>query len=139
MDAAQATVFINVANAAPVAVDDGPYATAEDTTLSVPAPGVLGNDTDGDGDALTAILVADAANGSVTLQPDGSFDYVPDRDFSGADSFTYQASDGLDTSAMTTVSIDVAPVDDPPVAAPDALPHARGHDADARLPRRPGQ
>ena len=121
VDAAQATVFINVANAAPVAAADGPYSVAEDTTLTVPAPGVLANDTDGDGDPLTAVLVADAANGAVTLQADGSFDYVPDPDFAGSDSFTYRASDGLDTSAVVSVSITVTAVNDPPVAAPDTL------------------
>ncbi len=121
VDAAQATVFINVANAAPVAAADGPYSVAEDTTLTVPAPGVLANDTDGDGDPLTAVLVADAANGAVTLQADGSFDYVPDPDFAGSDSFTYRASDGLDTSAVVSVSITVTAVNDPPVAAPDTF------------------
>ena len=120
VDTVQATVFINVANDAPVAVADGPYATAEDTALNVPAAGVLANDSDGDGDPLTAVLVADATSGTVTLQADGSFDYVPDPDFAGADSFTYRASDGLDTSSATTVSITVTALDDPPVASADA-------------------
>ena len=116
----QATAFINVANAAPAAAADGPYTVDEDRTLTVPAPGVLGNDTDDDGDSLTAAIVADATNGAVTLRADGSFDYVPDADFSGSDSFTYQASDGLDTSAVVTVSITVAAVDDAPVAVPES-------------------
>ena len=124
VDAVQATVFINVANATPTAAADGPYSGTEDTTLTVPAPGVLANDSDGDGDPLTAVLVADGTDGTVTLQADGSFDYVPDPDFGGSDSFTYRASDGLDTSAVTTVTITVTTVDEPPVAVPDALPTA---------------
>ena len=128
----QATVFINVANAAPAASPDGPYAATEDTTLTVAAPGVLGNDSDDDGDPLTAVLVTDATNGTVTLQPDGTFDYAPDPDFAGADSFTYRASDGLDTSAVTSVSITVAGSDDPPAAAPEA--YATAEDTTLSVP-----
>ena len=114
-------MFINVANAAPAAAADGPYTVDGGHDADRPRAGVLGNDSDGDGDPLTAVLVADATNGTVTLQADGSFDYVPDPDFAGSDSFTYRASDGLDTSAVTTVTITVTAVDDPPVAAPDFL------------------
>jgi VCBS repeat-containing protein len=84
-----ATVTITVTelgNSAPVAVDDS-YATNEDTQLSVTLPGVLGNDTDADGDGLTAVLNTDVSNGSLTLNADGSFDYTPDSDFNGSDSF----------------------------------------------------
>ena len=118
---AQATVTINVGNAAPVATPDGPYGAAEDSTLSVAAPGVLANDSDPDGDPLVAVLVADASNGSVTLAADGAFDYVPLADYFGPDSFTYRASDGVATSGSVTVTIDVVPVADPPAAAPDAM------------------
>ena len=116
---AQATVVISVANSAPSAVADGPYAAVEDTPLSVSAPGVLANDSDADGDAMTAALVSDAAHGAVTLNPDGSFVYTPDPDYNGPDAFTYRASDGVATSAITTASLTVAAVEDPPVAAPE--------------------
>lgn len=59
-------------NAAPEAGDDS-YATAEDTPLMVAAPGMLANDTDVDGDPLTAILVSGPTHGSVTLNANGSF------------------------------------------------------------------
>ena len=82
-----------------------PYATP----LSVAAPGVLANDADtGDGDLLTATLVHDAADGSVNLKPDGSFTYTPADGFSGTDTFTYKADDGMDYSAPATVSVTVA-------------------------------
>ena len=53
---ATVTITVNAVNDAPVAVDDA-YTTNEDTALIVAAPGVLGNDTDVDGDTLTAVLV----------------------------------------------------------------------------------
>jgi adhesin/invasin len=94
------------ANQPPSAVADN-YGVTAGQTLSEPAPGVLANDSDPDGDALTASLVDQATNGSVTLLPDGSFTYVPNVGFVGQDSFTYAASDGTDTTAPTTVTIDV--------------------------------
>ena len=78
----------------PTAVADA-YSTAEDTTLTVPAPGVLGNDSDADGDPLTAVLASAPAHAaSFTLNSDGSFDYQPTADYHGPDSFTYRANDG---------------------------------------------
>lgn len=94
---------------APIAVDDN-YSTPQNTTLVVPVTGVLTNDYDNDGDCptavLTAVLVTDVANGTLLLNPDGSFSYTPDTAFCGADSFTYLANDGLD-SEPATVTIEV--------------------------------
>jgi hypothetical protein len=106
-------------NTPPVATDDG-YATPEDTALTTAAPGVLGNDTDGDGDPLTAVLVTGPSNGSLTLGADGSFSYTPNADFNGADGFSYVANDGKVDSAAAQVSLTVAPVDDAPVAQDDS-------------------
>jgi VCBS repeat-containing protein len=97
-----------VADNPPAAVDDA-YATAFETVLNVPAPGVLGNDSDPDGDAITALLDADAAHGSLVLNADGSFTYTPDVGFSGIDTFTYHATDGALDSNVATVTITVAP------------------------------
>jgi PKD repeat protein len=102
-------------NTAPVAVDDA-YATDEDVALSVTAPGVLGNDSDVDGDPLAASLVADVSNGTLALQADGSFTYLPNPDFYGEDLFTYVANDGTVDSNIAAASITVHPVNDPPVA-----------------------
>jgi hypothetical protein len=96
-------------NEAPIAQPDG-YTTPQDTPLEQAAPGVLANDSDPDGDALTAIPVTGAAHGTVTLAPDGSFTYVPDAGFTGTDTFTYRAGDGEATSAPTTVTIQVTEV-----------------------------
>jgi VCBS repeat-containing protein len=106
---AAATVTITVEegpNSAPTAVNDD-YTMQQDETLTVSAPGVLDNDSDPDGDPLTAVLETNPANGTVTLNPDGSFTYTPDTGFSGQDTFTYQAYDGLDHSSPATVTITV--------------------------------
>lgn len=93
-------------NLAPVAADDT-YSTAPDTALTVPAPGVLGNDTDGDNDGLTAVLVNNPGNGTLNLNADGSFTYTPNAGFTGSDSFTYQANDGKEDSNVATVTMTV--------------------------------
>ena len=115
-----ATVFITVSgtNDAPVANDDY-YSSSEDTTLNVNAPGVLANDTDIDGDTLTAINVSDPTSGSLTLNSDGSFSYIPNIDFFGTDSFTYRANDGNLNSNIATVYIEVVGVNDDPTANDD--------------------
>ena len=58
------------------------------------APGVLANDTDVDGNPLTAALVTGPAHGTLALNANGSFTYTPTANYNGADSFTYTASDG---------------------------------------------
>ena len=94
-------------NLTPVAEGDS-YRTSEDVALTVAAPGVLINDTDKNGDVLTAALVAGPSNGSLALKPDGSFTYMPDKDFYGSDSFTYTAHDGKENSNPVTVDIAVS-------------------------------
>ena len=112
------------AMAAPVARNDS-YVTAFDTALSVTAAsGVLANDLDADGDALTALLITGTVNGTLMLSGNGSFSYSPNPGFSGDDSFTYQADDGTDTSNVATVTITVAPPPPPP-PPPNRPPVAR--------------
>jgi hypothetical protein len=106
---------------APPAANADTYSTAEDTTLTVTAPGVLQNDSDDDGDALQVSLVDGPQHGSVVLNADGSFQYTPNLDFASADSFRYRASDGTEDSPATTVVLNVTPVDDPPVARDDIV------------------
>ena len=103
----------------PTARDDS-YSTHEDGSLVVSAAqGVLANDADPNGDVLQASLVTRPANGTVAMNPDGSFIYVPDADFVGSDSFTYQATDGRAVSSEATVAVTVSAVPDPPVAVDD--------------------
>jgi VCBS repeat-containing protein len=117
-----ATVVINVTpvNDAPIASNDS-YSVAEDGVLTVGGDGVLGNDSDVEGDGLTASLVSGPSNGTLTLNADGTFTYTPNANFNGTDSFTYVANDGLANSAPATVTINVAPVTDSPVAVDDVV------------------
>src|SRR5207253_2221981 len=100
-------------NNPPVANADA-YTADQDTALTVPAAaGVLANDADPDvADAghLTAALVSGPAHGSLTLSADGSFTYTPAAGYVGPDSFTYQATDGIDPSSVATVTLSVRPV-----------------------------
>src|SRR5439155_681150 len=116
--ALQSVTFEYAPNAAPVANNES-YTTAEDTPLTVSAPGVLGNDADVDGDALAAVVVSGPAHGAVTLNAGGSFTYTPAANYNGADSFTYKASDGALDSNTATVSLTVTPVNDAPAANND--------------------
>ena len=114
-----ATVTLTVTDNAPVANNDA-YSTLAETPLTVTAAaGVLANDTDADGDPLTAALVTGPANGTLTLNTDGSFTYTPNAGFRGADSFTYQANDGtLNSATPATVTLTVN--DNAPVATADS-------------------
>ena len=71
---------------------------------------MLANDTDADGDTLTAVLVTGPSHGSLTLNANGSFTYTPAADFTGSDSFTYKANDGTADSNVATVNITVNPL-----------------------------
>ncbi len=91
------------------------YAVSEDGSLVVAAnSGVLANDV---GAGLGARLATAAAHGVVTLRGDGSFNYAPTSHFNGTDIFAYQATNSALTSAVTTVTITVTPVNDAPSVA----------------------
>jgi hypothetical protein len=112
---ATGTVIVTVTNVpdAPQAQNDA-FATTRDNPVVVAAPGVLGNDTDYDGDILIAALASPPTSGGVTLNPDGSFTYTPNPGFVGNDSFSYTADDGLHPPVAATVDV---VVDDGVVAA----------------------
>jgi hypothetical protein len=84
------------------------YTTPRDQALSVPAPGVLANATDADQDVLSALLIVQPANGTVTLDPNGSFVYVPGLDFTGSVSFTFNVTDGQGGHARGVASITIS-------------------------------
>ncbi len=116
---APATVTINITpiNDAPVAANNT-YNIQEDVVLTRAAPGVLGNDTDVEGQTLTAAIVATTTNGQLQLNANGGFTYTPNQDYFGTDTFTYRASDGGANSNTATVTLNIANVDDPPVPGP---------------------
>jgi Ca2+-binding RTX toxin-like protein len=99
------------------------YVTQEDTLLSalaggIPA-GVLDNDADPRGDGLTARLLTAVENGTLVLDPNGSFVYTPDANFNGSDSFVYEACDPDGICSSANVDINVTAVPDPPLAVDD--------------------
>jgi hypothetical protein len=111
----QFAVVIGPHNRPPVASNDS-YSTNEDTLLSVSAPGVLGNDSDPDGNPITAQLVSGPSHASsFTLNSNGSFSYTPTANYNGTDSFTYKDSDGITTGNTATVNLTINAVNDPPV------------------------
>jgi len=117
---ATVTITVTPVNDPPTAVGDA-YDAVEGTMLSVAAPGVLANDSDIDGDSLTVTTtpVVAAANGALTLNSDGSFDYTPSVAAPSSDSFTYEACDSQPLCATAVVNLTIVPP--PPNQAPVAV------------------
>jgi VCBS repeat-containing protein len=103
-------------NAPPVAEDDS-ASTSEDSTVTI---SVLANDHDRNRDRLTVASTTAPAHGSVVVNQDGTIRYRPAANFHGLDNFDYTISDGRDGTASATVTVTVAPENDPPVAQPDS-------------------
>jgi uncharacterized repeat protein (TIGR01451 family) len=122
LTSAVATVSIMVlpVNDAPIANDDG-YSTPKNIPLNISAPGILANDTDVEGDVLTAALVANVAHGTLSLSTNGGFTYTPSNNYVGPDSFTYQASDSLSNSVVATVNLNITLTNVAPVAVNDSF------------------
>lgn len=100
-------------NQAPSAAADA-YEIDEDEPLNVGVEeGVMTNDSDPNGDQLYVSVVSSVEHGSLSLEADGSFSYVPDENYNGIDSFTYILTDGL-LSDEATVTISINAVNDAP-------------------------
>jgi len=101
-------INVNFTNRPPVAVDDNNYSVPQDTALQIDAVnGVLSNDSDPDGDLLSAIIVTQPQHGTLNIAIGGGFTYRPDTGYIGPDSFTYKANDGAADSNIATASIEV--------------------------------
>ncbi|HSU55492.1 MAG TPA: immunoglobulin domain-containing protein, partial [Candidatus Dormibacteraeota bacterium] len=85
------------------------YFIGQGNTLSVAAPGILGNDTAVSKTNFTASLLQGPSRGSVTFNSSGAFTYTPNNGVAGIDSFTYMANDGISSSRAATVNIDITP------------------------------
>ena len=117
------TIEIRLSNDAPIAGVDQ-YRMDVNGLLTVESPGLLGNDTDADGEQLSAVLVAPPDHGRLTLEADGSFSYRPDAGFSGLDKFTYAAVDALDERSTATVVMVVGGDSSAPADSADSTSRA---------------
>ena len=114
LDSNPATVRITMTavNDAPT-LGDQALTVAEDTLLN---GNPLATAADVDSPVLTARIIAGPANGTVTVNANGTFSYQANQDYFGADSFTYKVNDGDLDSGIATVRLTVTPVNDAPVA-----------------------
>ncbi|MCO4292161.1 cadherin-like domain-containing protein, partial [Solitalea sp. MAHUQ-68] len=101
------TITVNPVNDAPVASSPVNYVSNEDTPVEDQLIA-----TDADGDALTFSKTTDPANGTVIVNADGSFTYLPNTNYNGTDTFTATVSDGNGGTALITVNISINPVND---------------------------
>ncbi|MHA1613722.1 MAG: tandem-95 repeat protein, partial [Candidatus Thorarchaeota archaeon] len=113
---ATVTITVNAVNDAPVATDDA-YSGFED--LELVENTLLSNDLDLEGDSLEIVLVSGPTHGTLNIYPDGSFAYLPDLNWFGVDSFTYQAYDGQLYSNEATVTLTIESVNDVPIVVED--------------------
>jgi len=111
-DTAVVLITVDALNDPPVAVDDV-VGTVEGSAVTVD---VVGNDTDVDGDGLVVTNLTSPVDGVVVDHGDGTVTYIPDAGFTGSDSFTYTANDGVADSNPATVSVTVDALNGPPVA-----------------------
>jgi hypothetical protein len=116
-DTATVTITIGAINDAPDA-ENGSALVSEDSSVDI-----MLNSTDSDGDPLLISIVTMPDHGFLeVIMPDGSMvRYTPSGDYNGDDEFEFQATDGIEDSAIATVSITVEPVNDSPVAVGDNL------------------
>ena len=106
-----ATITVASVNDLPVSTD-----SSSSTNEDAEATGTLATATDADGDELTYALKDTAVNGTVIVNADGSYSYTPNANFNGSDSFIYSIDDGQGGVITQTATIDVAPINDAPVA-----------------------
>ena len=121
---ARVEVTVNAVNDAPIGTPRT-YTTRESTTLRVFEPGLLLGVTDPDSTSLTTNLdssLVPSSAGTLTVNTNGSFTFVPTGGWTGTANFTYRIVDDSGTSTDTS---DVVPVDitvTPPIVVPFTPP-----------------
>ncbi len=113
------SVTVSNINESPIAVSDV-YNVNEDDTLQVDIPGVLINDTDPENNSLTSHVKVNVTHGNLVFNSNGSFTYIPQANYNGVDQFSYCVNDGNSNSSDATVTINIQPQNDAPVAYPNS-------------------
>lgn len=111
-------VRIRVGSNTPPVAENDTYVVNTNLLIRSASAGVLANDTDVNGDALTAILVSSPTSGTLAMNPDGSFIFIPAPATSGTITFTYQAYDGYALSNLATVTLDITTTGGTPTPTP---------------------
>ncbi len=118
IDGTPTTVTITV-----VGTNDGPVANPDTAATNEDTPvtfAVLGNDTDPDGDTLTVTAATvDPAKGTVTVNPDGTLSFTPAANVNGPVTVTYTIDDGKGGTTTATATVNIAPLNDDPLARND--------------------
>ncbi|MEO5374344.1 MAG: cadherin-like domain-containing protein, partial [Alphaproteobacteria bacterium] len=114
------TIYLDGRNNAPITVADTSAPTAEETPIVIAAADLLANDSDFDGDEFVLLSVSDAVHGTVTLDGFNNVIFTPEKDFNGNASFAYTVRDSRGATARQTVTVEVTPVNDAPVARDDS-------------------
>jgi len=104
---ASITITISDAGNLPPVAQNDTFVAFRNTPLIVNLPGVLANDSDPNGDPISAVLVSPIGSSNLTLNSNGSFSFTPDNNSLSDFVFTYRASDGLAPSSIATVTIHV--------------------------------
>ncbi len=121
---------IEVRNAAPDVGDDR-FLIPHSRTFTSSIPEILQNDSDVDGDTLTATLVSTTSHGTLTFNSNGTFAFVPNVGFVGTDSFEYKVSDGLVNSNIGVVTLDLRNTAPRTNNQYHRMPHDRVYSVDA--------
>jgi titin len=128
---AYVTITVGSPPEPPFAADDT-FTIQQDNPASIPSPGVLANDYDDNGDPMTSAFVTPPAHGKLVMGGGGGFYYAPDLGFTGIDTFTYWAGDGVQFGNVATVTL---VVEGPPGATADRdLGSASANCPDSRRP-----
>ncbi len=120
---ANVTIEVSEPGTATPTANNDEYNTPQDTTLTIAPSGILANDTDPNGDPLSVFnptgITLVSGQGTLTVNADGSFTYIPSPGFIGISTFQYQATDGSNVSNVATVTInvtEVTPITTAPIA-----------------------
>ena len=119
MGTGQVTVNFAAVNDAPIAIDDGPFVTDEDTSIIINMADLLTNDVDVEGNSFTVTSAYDPDNGTVVLNG-STIVFTPRVDHFGNAGFHYTVTDSLGASSIGYASITVIPKFDLPIAVSDA-------------------